>query len=79
MRRPPFSTASTAGTHWQIFGGLNDTRLLKPNYEESYREYLPNLGVQYAFAIRDNLIVIAGDEVAYHFICAAGLWQPGQH
>ena len=55
------------GTHWQIFGGLSYTRLLTPNYEESYREYLPNLGVQYVFSIRDNLIVIASDQVAYHF------------
>ncbi len=37
------------GAHWQIFGGVNYTRLLKPNYEESYREYLPNLGVQRLF------------------------------
>jgi hypothetical protein len=55
------------GTHWQIFGGVNYTRLLKPNYEESYREYLPNLGVQYLFSIRDNIILIAGDQVTYHF------------
>ena len=55
------------GTHWQIFGGVNYTRLLKPNYEESYREYLPSLGGQYVFAIRDNVILIAGDQVGYHF------------
>jgi hypothetical protein len=55
------------GTHWQIFGGANYTRLLKPNYEESYREYLPNLGGQRLFSIRDNIIFIAGDQVAYHF------------
>ena len=55
------------GTHWQVFGGLSYTRLLKPNYEESYREFLPNLGVQRLFTIRDNLIVIVGDQVAYHF------------
>jgi hypothetical protein len=54
------------GTHWQIFGGVNYTRLLDPKYEETYREFLPNLGVQYVFSIRDNLILIAGDEVAYH-------------
>jgi hypothetical protein len=55
------------GTHWQVFGGLNYTRLLTPQYEESYREYLPNLGVQRLFSIRNNLIVIASGQVAYHF------------
>jgi hypothetical protein len=55
------------GTDWQVFGGASYTRLLKPNYEESYREYLPNLGVQRLFTIRDNLIVILADQVAYHF------------
>jgi len=54
------------GTHWQIFGGLNDTRLLKPNYEESYREYLPNLGVQRAFSLKDNMLLVAGTQSAYH-------------
>jgi len=55
------------GNHWQIFGGLNYTRLLKPNYEESYVEFSPDLGVQRFFSIRDNMLFIAGDEVAYHF------------
>jgi hypothetical protein len=55
------------GTHWQIYGGVNYTRLLNPDYKETYREFLPNLGVQRLFSIRDNLILIVGDEVAYHF------------
>lgn len=55
------------GTDWQIFGGVNYTRLLNPSYKESYREYLPNLGVQRLFTLRDNLIVILADQVAYHF------------
>jgi hypothetical protein len=55
------------GTHWQIFGGVNYTRLLNPDYKETYREFLPNLGVQRLFPIRDNLIVIASEETAYHY------------
>jgi hypothetical protein len=54
------------GTHWQIFGGINYTRLLNPDYKETYREFLPNLGGQYLFSIRDNLILIVSDEIAYH-------------
>jgi hypothetical protein len=55
------------GTHWQVLGGINYTRLLKPTYIESYREFLPNLGVQYVYSLRDNLVLIAGDQVAYHY------------
>jgi hypothetical protein len=54
------------GTHWQIFGGVNYTRLLNPDYKETYREFLPNLGGQYLFSIRNNLILIVSDGVAYH-------------
>lgn len=55
------------GPRWQISGGGNYTRLLKPNYEESYREYLPNIGVQRLFTLRDNLVLVLNDQVAYHF------------
>ena len=55
------------GTHWQIFGGVNYTRLLNPEYKETYREFLPNLGGQYLFSIRSNLILIVGEEIAYHY------------
>jgi hypothetical protein len=54
------------GAHWQIFGGMNYTRLLNPDYKETYREFLPNLGGQYLFSVRDNLILIVSDEIAYH-------------
>jgi hypothetical protein len=56
----------TFDRYWQIYGGANFTRLLKPNYEESYREYLPNVGGQRFFALNRTMLLIAGDQVAYH-------------
>ncbi len=55
------------GTHWQVFGGVNYTRLLNPLYIETYREFLPNLGVQYVYSLRDNLAVIVSDAIACHY------------
>jgi hypothetical protein len=55
------------GNHMQVFGGLNYTRLLNIVYEETYREFLPNLGVQRSFPINGNMLLTLGDQIDFHF------------
>jgi len=52
---------------WQIFGGVNLTRLVNQgNYDETYREFLPSLGAQRMFQLNDRLFLTVGDLVDYH-------------
>ncbi|MDR3456813.1 MAG: hypothetical protein P4N60_05165 [Verrucomicrobiae bacterium] len=59
---------------WQFNLGANFTALKSQNnsqghgtYSDTYREWLPNAGVQRAFSINDNMAFIVGDAVSYHF------------
>ena len=54
--------------NWQFSAGGNYTRLLgQDSYEETYREWLPSVSAQRAFAISDRLALLVGDVVDYHF------------
>ena len=53
---------------WQLNAGLNVMRMVdQGNYQESYREAEPTLGVQRLFPITDHLTLVAADTVDYHF------------
>jgi len=53
---------------WQLFGGLDFTRLLdQHHYAEGYREYVPALGLQRFFPFGDRLVFAAGSQIGYHF------------
>jgi hypothetical protein len=52
---------------WQLGAGVNGTLLYNQlNYNETYRELLPNLGVQRVFPINDHMFFSLGDLVDYH-------------
>ncbi len=52
---------------WQLGVGLNLTRLVaQENYDETYREFMPNLGVQRVIPINDRMFFALGDLVDYH-------------
>jgi hypothetical protein len=53
--------------NWQLGVGLNLTRLVsQENYNETYREFMPNLGVQRTISINDRMFFTLGDLVDYH-------------
>jgi hypothetical protein len=53
---------------WQFGAGGNYTRLLnQANYNQTYTEWLPTLGVQRVFPIGDKMLFAVGDQIAYHF------------
>jgi len=63
-----FATARYQFGNWQVYSEFDFTRLLsQPNYVESYREYVPSLGLQRVFPISDKLILSAGASVGYHW------------
>jgi predicted porin len=52
---------------WQVGVGANLTRLVnQENYAETYREFMPNFGVQRVLPIHDRLFFSIGDLVDYH-------------
>jgi predicted porin len=53
---------------WQLGVGMNLTRLAsQDNYDETYREAMPNLGVQRVIPINDRMFFALGDLVDYHW------------
>jgi len=53
---------------WQIGLGASYNRLVdQSSYDETYREFLPNLGVQRIVPLCQKLFLVLGDQVAYHF------------
>lgn len=54
--------------NWQFGAGGNYTRLLnQANYNQTYTEWLPTLGVQRVFPIGDKMLFAVGDQIDYHF------------
>jgi hypothetical protein len=52
---------------WQLGVGVNLTRLVaQENYNETYREFMPNLGVQRVLPLNDRMFFALGDLVDYH-------------
>jgi hypothetical protein len=52
---------------WQVGVGANLTRLVnQENYDETYREFMPNLGVQRVIPLNDRMFFSLGDLVDYH-------------
>jgi predicted porin len=52
---------------WQFGAGINLTRLVnQENYDESYREFMPNLGVQRMIPLNDRMFFTVGDLVDFH-------------
>jgi hypothetical protein len=63
-----FANAKYTVDKWQFGLGASFTRILKQsNYDETYREILPTLGVQRVFPLGDTLLLVIGDQVGYHF------------
>jgi hypothetical protein len=53
--------------NWQIGAGLNLTRLVdQGGYSETYREFMPNLGVQRILPLNDRMFFAVGDLVDFH-------------
>jgi hypothetical protein len=53
--------------NWQIGAGINLTRLVsQENYNETYREFMPNLGVQRVIPVNEKMFFALGDLVDYH-------------
>ena len=53
---------------WQLGAGVNLTRLAnQENYDETYREVMPNLGVQRVIPINDRMFFALGDLVDFHW------------
>ncbi len=52
---------------WQLGVGVNLTRLVNQgNYNETYREFMPNVGVQRILPLNDRMFFAVGDLVDYH-------------
>ncbi len=52
---------------WQVGAGLNLTRLVsQDSYDETYQEFMPNLGVQRLIPISKTMSFALGDLVDYH-------------
>ena len=52
---------------WQFGAGVNLTRLVNQSgYDETYREFMPNLGVQRLIPLNDRMFFAVGDLVDYH-------------
>jgi len=53
---------------WQFGAGVNGTRLVsQENYDETYRELMPNLGVQRVIPLNDKMFFSVGDLVDFHW------------
>jgi hypothetical protein len=54
--------------NWQFGAGGNYTRLLnQANYNQTYTEWMPTLGVQRIFQIGNKMLFSVGDQIDYHF------------
>jgi len=54
--------------HWQFNLSASYSRLLSQDSgAETYQEFLPALGLQRVFVLRDNLALVVGNAVEYHF------------
>lgn len=52
---------------WQLGAGINLTRLVnQENYNETYREFMPNLGLQRIIPLNDRMFFAVGDLVDFH-------------
>lgn len=52
---------------WQLGVGINLTRLVdQGDYAETYREFMPSLGIQRLIPINDRMFFALGDLVDYH-------------
>lgn len=62
-----FLNARYQRNNWQLYGGLEFTRLLdQGSYQEAYREYAPTIGTLRFFPVNDSLIFIVGAQFSYH-------------
>jgi hypothetical protein len=53
--------------NWQFAAGVNLTRLVnQENYDETYREFMPNFSVQRVIPLNDRMFFAIGDLVDYH-------------
>lgn len=58
---------------WQFGPGMNLTRLVnQENYNETYREFLPNFSVQRVIPLNDRMFFSLGDLVDYHLTRVPG-------
>lgn len=52
---------------WQVGAALDLTRIVNQgDYSETYREFMPNLGVQRVIPLNDRMFFTVGDLVEYH-------------
>lgn len=63
-----FTSARYTLNNWMFSVGGSYTRLLsQESYDKTYDEFLPVLAVQRIFPINDKLLLLAGNQVDYHF------------
>lgn len=63
----------TAGK-WQLGAGVNLTRLVnQENYDETYREFMPNIGLQRLIPLNRRMFFTVGDLVDYHLTRVPGV------
>ncbi len=63
-----FASGQYTIDNWQFGLGVNATRLVaQENYNETYRELMPNFGVQRVLPINDRMFFTLGDLVDYHW------------
>jgi hypothetical protein len=62
-----FLSGKYALDKWQVGLGMNLTRLVnQEKYDETYREFMPNLGVQRILPLNERMFFSVGDLVDYH-------------
>lgn len=62
-----FASSKYSLDKWQLGVGVNLTRLVNQgDYSETYREFMPNLGVQRVIPLNDQMFFSVGDLVDYH-------------
>lgn len=63
-----FASSKYTIGNWLIAPGVNFTRLFnQANYDTTYSEVLPNLGVQRVIPLNDRMFFSVGNLVEYHF------------
>jgi hypothetical protein len=62
-----FASGKYIRDKWQLGVGMNLTRLVnQQRYDETYREFMPNFGVQRVLPLNDRMFFSVGDLVDYH-------------
>ncbi len=62
-----FASSKYSLDKWQLGVGVNLTRLVNQgDYSETYREFMPNFGVQRVIPLNDQMFFSVGDLVDYH-------------